>query len=327
MAKEQEPPKHVDQNGQYITYLSDISLSSRDLNQAFRDEQRILRKRKILSYTYRDSTVLCNSLGITLNSSLNRFETKLTSHRIELVQSMLMDIPQETLLSMETLCTIHRQLFNPVYPLFAGTPWRVDIKKNFGLNFFEYTPYAEVVPKATNIFIEMQSDPRLTGMSGVDAFIDAFADHYTKLYNVHTFREGNTRSLGLLFGEVARRAGYSCHLLELETTEKKHGHFYASHHAMSQKQPDIFAAWLKEQHIIEEGPSHKFLQNIKPLRSNVIEKRWQDIFSQEQFQQTVDQYGLVESSPKRRSSILPSSMQEKLFATATRNSVEGLGLF
>ena len=282
--------------------------------------------RKIVSYTFRNTSVLYNSLGIADNHTLDRLEAHIVTPRIESARTRLSFLEShKELCSFSTLRSIHKHLFQDLYPAVAGHPRHINIQKPFEGKPFRFPYFSDVNASAHAIFSEIWKDTRLIAPSSSEAFLDAFASYYVRLYNVHTFREGNTRTLGILFEEIAKRAGYSCHLLDMESLADKASHYQAIYSAMKQNDPTIFRDWLQQNSVLpsrENETASSIRSKSTPLSRSTISESWVDTLTASQFNARIDNLGLILSRTQRNTASFRMTEAER----EADRTVKSLGL-
>ena len=108
------------------------------------------------------------------------------------------------------LCAVHRALFQDVFA-WAGQVRTVDTEKQ-GQDF---VPAAEISAAVRRIHLELQGQAFLRGL-GVEDFAERLAEYYYRMYAVHVFRDGNSRSLRHFCTALAAGAGYRLDFAALE---------------------------------------------------------------------------------------------------------------
>lgn len=108
------------------------------------------------------------------------------------------------------LCAIHRVLFQDVFA-WAGQVRTVDTEKQ-GQDF---APAAEIADTVLKIHAALEGEGFLRGL-GVEQFADRLAEYYYRIYAVHVFRDGNSRSLRHFCMALAAAAGYRLDFAVLE---------------------------------------------------------------------------------------------------------------
>lgn len=112
-------------------------------------------------------------------------------------------------LSPEYLIGLHAQIFDGVFA-HAGKLREVQLtKKEWVLNgdTVEYAPYFDI-ERSLEYDFEKEKKFRYAGLSG-DAKIAHFAAFISGIWQIHPFREGNTRTVALFAIKYLRSRGYS----------------------------------------------------------------------------------------------------------------------
>ncbi|MBR0693750.1 Fic family protein [Bradyrhizobium lablabi] len=154
-------------------------------------------------YTYENSTVLMNKLGLQSQAELDAFETEISSARAE------EPLPDGTL-DFAHYKAIHHHLFQDVYE-WAGQVRTVRISK--GGNPFCFPENIE--GQAAKLFDDLKMDNYLRRLDTARFSIKA-AHFLAELNAIHAFREGNGRSQLTFFALLADRAAHPLNLDRLE---------------------------------------------------------------------------------------------------------------
>jgi cell filamentation protein len=93
----------------------------------------------------------------------------------------------------------------------AGQVRTVDTEKQ-GQDF---VPAAEISDTVRKIHAELEGEGFLRGL-GIEEFSDRLAEYYYRMYAVHAFRDGNSRSLRHFCSALAAGAGYRLDFAALE---------------------------------------------------------------------------------------------------------------
>lgn len=134
-------------------------------------------------YTWRNSDVLKNKLGIRNAETLREKETDLVTAR----GRELLSAARGPARSPDEYRALHRQLFQDVYE-WAGRYRTVDISK-MGSTFAR----AHFVDASMRQEFSQLSDPEQLQRMDRNAFADTMARHLSELNAIHPFREGNGR--------------------------------------------------------------------------------------------------------------------------------------
>ncbi|MGQ0686862.1 Fic/DOC family protein [Bradyrhizobium sp.] len=151
-------------------------------------------------YTYENSTVLVNKLGLRGQAELDAFEAEISSARAE-------EPLPEGVLDFVHYKSIHHHLFQDVYE-WAGQVRTVRLFK--GGNPFCFPENIE--GQATRLFDQLRAADYLRNMDA-SSFSREAAHFLAELNAIHAFREGNGRSQLTFLALVSSRAG---HPLDLE---------------------------------------------------------------------------------------------------------------
>lgn len=156
-------------------------------------------------YSYPDSSVLKNKLGIRDKERLLTAEIMLASVRLYQLQEQ----PIQGGFDFDHLCRIHRHIFQDLYP-WAGQIRTVNIAKADLFCLVQHIQtYAQTIFQAYDTdCIRMKDDP--------ERFIRIFTKHYADLNALHPFREGNGRAQREFARELCLKCGYS---LDLRNTD------------------------------------------------------------------------------------------------------------
>ena len=143
-------------------------------------------------YFYPGTKVLKNNLGIMDASLLREKEIELTfARQVELIEN-----PIEGNFDAEHLKNIHYYLFQDVYP-FAGKYRIVNIEKNH----YGFADYQLISQKIDEELLLMHQDSQT--ISSKYEFACHLARYYVELLAIHSFREGNGRSIREFIREYA----------------------------------------------------------------------------------------------------------------------------
>jgi len=170
--------------------------------------------------------LLRNLIGAHTQEALDAAEADFTFFRAtELMQH---DGGRRPTGDLRELQTIHRQLFQDVYP-WAGQIRTVDISKPGGQPFL---PVSMIERSAGYIADELVRENLLAGLSR-DRFIERLAYFYDEVNYLHQFREGNGRTARVFWDRIARAAGYR---LDWRTV---HGHVNDTASRIAAEQHDL----------------------------------------------------------------------------------------
>lgn len=142
-------------------------------------------------YLYPDSEVLKNLSNIHDMDMLKNMEADYTSFRLS---EVVMD-DTERQYNFEALCNMHYHIFQDVYE-WAGKTRVINIEKAeivLGEISVEYSDCFDIVKDAEQVLNEMNNyDWQNASFENV---VRKFSDYMAKLWRVHPYREGNTRTI------------------------------------------------------------------------------------------------------------------------------------
>jgi cell filamentation protein len=161
------------------------------------------------SYCYPKTNVLKNKLGIKNDNALTIAEREITS--LKLLKLFNMPIINE--FNFETLCKIHKFIFEDIYE------WAGQIRRgNFlskGNSIFCRGSY--IAENAKIIFENIIKENNLLGLNKSE-FIKRMAYYMGEINALHPFREGNGRTAREFFRQLSLNAKYT---LDFSKTEKE----------------------------------------------------------------------------------------------------------
>jgi len=160
-------------------------------------------------YCYRGTNVLKNKLGIMDDDALTTAEREITSLKL----LKLYNMPPTEGFNFETLCKIHKIIFEDVYE-WAGQIRRGDFLSK-GSSIFCRGPY--IVESAKVIFGNILKENNLCGLNK-SKFIEKIAYYMGEINALHPFREGNGRTAREFFRRLSLNAKY---ILDFSKTEKE----------------------------------------------------------------------------------------------------------
>jgi len=161
------------------------------------------------SYCYPKTSILKNKLGIKDDNALTIAEREITS--LKLLKLFNMPIINE--FNFETLCKIHKFIFEDIYE-WAGQIRRGDFLSKGNSIFCRGSYIAE---NAKIIFENIIKENNLLGLSKSE-FIKRMAYYMGEINALHPFREGNGRTAREFFRQLSLNAKYT---LDFSKTEKK----------------------------------------------------------------------------------------------------------
>lgn len=142
-------------------------------------------------YLYSDSEVLKNLSDIHNTDLLKNMEADYTTFRL----TEIVTEDAERKYDFMALCNMHYQIFQDIYE-WAGKPRVINIEKAeivLGEISIEYSDCFDIVKDAEYVLDEMNSyDWQNASFENV---VRRFGDYMAKLWRVHPYREGNTRTI------------------------------------------------------------------------------------------------------------------------------------
>lgn len=155
-------------------------------------------------YTYSDSDVLINKADIKDKEKLDEFENRMTN--LALVSLFK---TETKIKSVHDIFKIHEYLFQNVYE-WAGKPRVVNISKSEpvlnGLSV-QYTVKKEITAEISKLD-EYFSNQQWEALRKED-YIHLITRFIAKLWQIHPFREGNTRTVSAFTFLLLKQHGYS----------------------------------------------------------------------------------------------------------------------
>lgn len=154
-------------------------------------------------YLIENSTVLKNLLGITNEKELDLAEAELSRANMMLLYEKGFDD-----FSSEGFCLIHKTLFGDIYE-WAGQYRKINISKREKLLAGQSVWYSDVMDigrDLDNAFSEINK-VSWTSLTKED-FAKKLARLFPKLWQVHPFREGNTRTTVMMMTFFTEHFGY-----------------------------------------------------------------------------------------------------------------------
>ncbi len=144
--------------------------------------------------------VLKNKRNITEYEKLVEAENTFTLARILRIDEKGPKGP----FNFDRLKATHHYIFQDVYD-WAGQPRIVSMVK-----LVHYLPHREINQEAKKLFERVGKENEFKGLK-TEQFVDAVSEFWAKAYYVHSFREGNTRSLSAFTHAMAKDAGHKLH--------------------------------------------------------------------------------------------------------------------
>jgi len=158
-------------------------------------------------YTYPGTSVLINKYNIRDKVKLDRVEAKFSAFRLTTVENV------KGQFDYQHLKNIHKHIFKDIYE-FAGKPRTIGISKAEPIlngKTVEYPHPNDPFPPnnldARNkyAFDELKKDNHLKGLDS-KTFTQKLTNHATEIWENHSFREGNTRTVVAFMVQLAKNA-------------------------------------------------------------------------------------------------------------------------
>ncbi|MDO7285882.1 Fic family protein [Shouchella clausii] len=141
-------------------------------------------------YLNPDANVLKNKLGIKDQKELDEAESVITATKLIDVDSVKGNFDYQHLLD------IHRHIFEDVYE-WAGNARVIDIAKSEKVLSGMSVTYGEhkFIPEEASKVIDEMKAVKWTQLKSYEEKAETFSKHFARLWQVHPFREGNTRTV------------------------------------------------------------------------------------------------------------------------------------
>lgn len=154
-------------------------------------------------YLYDDAPVLRNKLGIKDEKTLDLIEAEQSRQGMMLLYQKGFDDFSPT-----GLCEIHRVLFEDIYD-WAGHYRIINIEKRERLLAGRSVWYSndEDIPRDLDMVFQDMDNQDWNNMTRVE-FVQSLARTFPKLWQVHPFREGNTRTVVMMMTFFVEHYGY-----------------------------------------------------------------------------------------------------------------------
>ena len=172
-------------------------------------------------YLLPDANVLDNCFREKNPGALQEHETFFSGLRIR----ELIDEPLAGKFDYAYLQRIHYYIFQDLYPGWAGTTRTISTAKKERLLEGESVKYADpgkggsgIESAARVLFDKLEQDSYLQNLDR-RAFCEALAVFLSTLWQLHPFREGNTRTIMVMCYHITRQAG---HRISLRYVDKMH---------------------------------------------------------------------------------------------------------
>ena len=142
-------------------------------------------------YLYPGTEILQNHFGIKDEQNLKEMEAEFTSLRL----SQIAENPLTGNYDTAHACEMHRFIFSDIFG-WAGKFRTIDIEKAefvLGGISIEYTHHKEIESALTQTLNDMKSESWLN--YSLEQQAEKFSRHISKVWRIHPFREGNTRTI------------------------------------------------------------------------------------------------------------------------------------
>jgi cell filamentation protein len=155
-------------------------------------------------YCYPSTDVLRNRENLRDQNALDAFEADAVA--VSLVELKLR--PIQGAFDTRRLQETHRRIFGKVYP------WAGELRRDIGMMaktrasgfVVAYGPSANVPGALANAFAALKKERYLAGLAAA-ALAERLAYYYSELDAIHSFRDGNSRTLRVFTSDLAEAAG------------------------------------------------------------------------------------------------------------------------
>jgi len=154
---------------------------------------------------YPGTHVLRNLAGAREQALLDAFEASMVAYRLALMERRPIVGPFDEV----RLKATHRRLFDGVYGWageFRHRPGLMTKRRESGA-LVVYGDAMNMERELARVFRSIAGERMLAGL-GVESFATRAAFFYREIDAIHPFREGNSRTLRQLFGDIAAHAGH-----------------------------------------------------------------------------------------------------------------------
>ena len=183
-------------------------------------------------YCYPGTNVLKNNLNIRDLDTLHRAERDFSSVR----QAELANMGVTGDFSFEHLCSIHRHLFQDVYP-WAGEKRTVDISKG---TIFCLVQFIEL--QFDELYQKLKSENFLTDVSDKVEMSKRLAFYLGEINMIHPFREGNGRTQRIYIEQLCLNNGK----FEIDFTEATKDEMIAASVSSANDSNDMLEKLIKK---------------------------------------------------------------------------------
>ena len=157
-------------------------------------------------YCYPDTDILINKLDLKDNSTLQKFEAKITAAK-------LLALRQKGIIGefdSKHIKDIHKYLFEDIYP-FAGN-FRTE---NIGKGVFRFAEWQYIESELDKLLKKLKEENYLANYSQ-EILAEKLAYYISELNVLHPFREGNGRTIREFIRELALKNGYILNLKKVD---------------------------------------------------------------------------------------------------------------
>lgn len=156
-------------------------------------------------YLYPNSNILKNKFGVKNEKDLNEMEAEYTSLRLK----QLAENPLKGDYGFMHFCDFHKYIFQDIYE-WAGLLRIINIEKEepaLGGLSIEYADNFDI-PVLANSVLSQMKNTEWEKLSLIDR-AGVFSDYIAKLWKIHAFREGNTRTVVTFMCQYAESRGFT----------------------------------------------------------------------------------------------------------------------
>ena len=153
-------------------------------------------------YLLPNSFVLKNKLNITDQDELNKAETAISMMRLLSAKEVKGDFDYNHLMAL------HKHILGDIYD-WAGQPRLIDMQKSEPVLSGESVKYGHYkqIPIEIEEAINQLKNANLRNLDSYEQKAEAFSKGFAKLWQVHPFREGNTRTVTEFCAQYAATQG------------------------------------------------------------------------------------------------------------------------
>lgn len=153
-------------------------------------------------YVYEGTDVLINKLDIRSFSELKQIEADITSNSLaNLIENPIIGSFDEA-----HFCQIHYRIFGELYE-WAGQYRKVNIEKSEAVLQGLSVEYSDVFDIRKDLIRTLSKMHAESWNSSHKENVSLFCEYLTKIWKIHPFREGNTRTTMVFFYEYMEHLG------------------------------------------------------------------------------------------------------------------------